>query len=166
MKKKAFQDLENGNKNMGGVSALFTPAAKIGKMEETGKEGSLDKTQAFSMVFPIECYLYVRELLNYKTRQGNLSCSIKGVVLEGLELLKIENPLVKEESELERRHYRGGAQKSKVESYATSVIITKRSVNWIDNYILQERQRDEFFSKPDFIINLVDQLKKKYGKSL
>ena len=48
----------------------------------------------------------------------------------------------------------------------TSVIIPKREINWIDNYILQERQKDEFFSKPDFINNLIDQLKKKYGKSL
>lgn len=132
----------------------------------TGKEENLDKNQAFSLVIPIEGYVYIRALMNYKTRQGNLSYSLKAAFLEGLELLKIENPLVKDEAALERRFYRGGEQKSKTESYATSVIITKRNVNWIDNYILQERQKDDFFSKPDFINNLVEQLKKKYGKNL
>lgn len=166
MAKKVFGDLENGNKNMGGVSALFTPSSKIGNVEKTEKVENLDKLHAFSLVIPIEGYQYIRGLTNLKTRQGNLSYSIKGAFLEGLELLKNENPLVKDEAALERRFYRGGGQKSKTESYATSVIIPKREINWIDNYILQERQKDEFFSKPDFIINLIDQLKKKYGKSL
>ena len=139
-------------------------------LADAGKENSskdnLDKNHAFSLVIPIDGYIYIRGLLSFKTKQGNLSYSIKAAFLEGLELLKEINPLVKDDTTLERRFYRGGEQKSKAESYATSVIIPKRNVNWIDNYILQERQKDDYFSKPDFIINLVDQLKKKYGKSL
>ncbi len=166
MAKKTFLDLENGNKNMGGVSALFTPSSKIGKVEEMEKVEDLDKTHAFSLVIPIEGYQYMRGLANLKTKQGDLSYNLKAGFLEGLGLLKKKNPLVKDEATLGRRFYRGGGQKNKIETYATSVIIPKREINWIDNYILQERQKDEFFSKPDFINNLIDQLKKKYGKNL
>lgn len=164
MAKKTFGDLENGNKNMGGVSALFTP--KTGKVEEKGKSEDLDKTYGFSLVIPIEGYQYIRGLTSLKAHQGDLNYNIKASFLDGLALLKKENPLVKDEASLERRFYRGGNQKSKIESFATSVIIPKRDINWIDNYIQQERRNDEFFSKPDFIINLIKQLKKKYGKSL
>ena len=135
-------------------------------LSNTGKEENLDKLHAFSLVIPIEGYQYLRGLANLKTKQGDLSYNLKAAFLEGLELLEKENPLVKDEANLERRFYRGGGQKNKIESYKTSVIIYKRKINWIDNYILQERQKDEFFSKPDFINNLIDQLKKKYGKSL
>lgn len=166
MAKKTFGDLENGNKNMGGVSALFTPPAKIGKVEEKEKVEDLDKTHGFSLVIPIEGYQYIRGLASLKAKQGDLNYNLKAGFLEGLELLKKENPLVKDEATLERRFYRGGGQKNKIETYATSVIIPKREINWIDNYILQERQKDEFFSKPDFINNLIEQLKKKYGKNL
>ena len=166
MAKKVFGDLENGNKNMGGVSALFTPPVKIAKVDEKAKVEDLDKIHGFSLAIPIDGYQYIRGLASLKAKQGHLNYNLKAGFLEGLELLKKENPLVKDEAALERRFYRGGGQKNKVESFATSVIIPKREINWIDNYILQERQKDEFFSKPDFINNLIDQLKKKYGKSL
>lgn len=166
MAKKVFGDLETGNKNMGGVNALFTPPAKIKKVEETEKVEDLEKTSLFSLAIPVDGYKYLRELLTLKTKQGNLSYNQKGAFLEGLELLKKDNPLVKDEASLERRLYRGGGQKNKIETYSTSVVIPKRDINWIDNYILQERQNDEFFSKPDFINNLIEKLKKKYGKNL
>ncbi len=139
---------------------------KIDLGEDLNSKENLDKNQAFSLVIPIEGYVYIKSLMNYHTRNGNLNYSLKAAILEGLELLKKENPLVKDEASLERRFYRGGGQKSKTESFSTSVIIPKRLVNWIDNYILQERKKDEFFSKPDFVNNLVEQLKKQYGKSL
>jgi hypothetical protein len=166
MSKKKFLNLEEGNKNMGGVSALFTPPAKPVKEVETVKVEDLDKTRLFSLAIPIEGYQYLRGLAALKTKQGDLSYNLKAAFLEGLELLKKNNPLVDDKASLERRLYRGGGQKNKVETYNTSVNISKREINWIDNYILQERQKDEFFSKPDFINNLIEQLKKKYGKSL
>ena len=164
MAKKTFGDLENGNKNMGGVSALFTP--KTVKVDEKGKKEDLEKTHGFSLVIPIEGYQFIRGLASLKAKRGELNYNLKAAFLEGLELLKKENPLVNDEASLDRRFYRGGSQKSKTESFATSVIISKRKINWIDNYILQERQIDEFFSKPDFINNLIEKLKKKYGNSL
>lgn len=95
-----------------------------------------------------------------------VNVKISETAKESLDWLKKDNPLVKDEASLERRLYRGGGQKNKIETYSTSVVIPKREINWIDNYILQERQNDEFFSKPDFINNLIEKLKKKYGKSL
>lgn len=118
--------------------------------------------QTFSLVFPLESYKYIKDLLSYQTKKGNLNYGIKAAFLEGLEFLKKKNPLVKDDVVLERRFYTGGKQKSKTEGFSTSVIITKKDVNWINNYILQERQKNEFFSKTDFIENLVDQLKTKY----
>lgn len=167
MAKKIFENLETGNKNMGGgVNALFTPPTKIEKSKELEKVEDLDKTHGFSLVIPIEGYQYIRGLASLKAKKGELNYNLKAGFLEGLELLKKENPLVKDESPLERRFYRGGGQKNKIETFASSVIIPKREINWIDNYILQERAKDEFFSKPDFINNLIEQLKKKYGKNL
>jgi hypothetical protein len=165
MAKKNFLDVETGNKKMGGVSALI-PSTKIIKALETGGIEDLDKTHGFSLAIPVDGYQYIRGLSNLKAKEGQLNYNLKAAFLDGLELLKKENPLVKDESSLERRFYKGGGQKNKVASFSTSVIIPKRQINWIDNYILQERQKDEFFSKPDFINNLIEQLKKKYGKSL
>lgn len=166
MAKKNFLNLEEGNKNMGGVSALFTPPTKPVKEVETVKVEDLDKNRLFSLNIPIEGYQYLRSLATLKTKQGDLSYNLKSAFVEGLELLKVGNPLVEDKTSLERRLYRGGGQKNKVETYNTSVNISKRQINWIDNYILQERQKDEFFSKPDFINNLIEELKKKYGKSI
>jgi hypothetical protein len=135
-------------------------------LEKKVEDKSLNKKQAFSLAIPIEGYVYIRALQSLKTKQGNLSYSIKAAFLDGLDLLKNENPLVKDDAPLDRRYYKGGDQKSKIESFPTSVVVTKREVNWVNNYILQERQKDDFFSKAGFINNLVDQLKKKYGKSI
>ena len=77
MAKKTFLDLENGNKNMGGVSALFTPSSKIGKVEEKGKVEDLDKTHGFSLVIPIEGYQYIRGLASLKAKQGDLNYNLK-----------------------------------------------------------------------------------------
>jgi hypothetical protein len=124
---------------------------------------SKDNTvQTFSVVFPLESYKYIKSLLSDQTKKGNLNYGIKAAFLEGLELLKRRNPFVKDDVILERRFYTGGKQKSKTEGFSTSVIIPKKAVNWINNYILQERQNNEFFSKTDFIENLVDQLKSEY----
>lgn len=164
MAKKVFEDLETGNKNMGGVNALFTPPVKINKVEEKEKVENLEKTQ-FSLVIPIEGYLYIKGLMNLKAKQGDLNYGIKTAFLEGLELLKKENPLVKYD-ELDRRYYKGAEQKNKIEAFKSTVVILKKDKNWLDNYILQERQKDDVFSKPDFINNLIEKLKKKYGKSI
>lgn len=129
-------------------------------------DDNVDTKQAFSIVIPIEGYVYIKGLMSHQTRKGNLNYRLKAAFSEGLSLLREENPLVKDDATLERRFYMGGEQKSKIESFSTSVIIPKKDVNWINNYILQERKKDEFFSKTDFINNLVDQLKKQYGKSL
>jgi hypothetical protein len=118
--------------------------------------------QTFSVVFPLESYKYIKSLLSLQTKKGNLNYGIKAAFLEGLELLKKKNPSVKDDVFLERRFYTGGKQKSKTEGFSTSVVIPKKAVNWINNYILQERQNNEFFSKTDFLENLVDQLKTKY----
>lgn len=160
MAKKNFDSLESGNKNMGGVNALFTnpPSKKVLKEE--------NKITHFSLVIPIEGYLYIRSLINLKVKQGELSYSIKKCFLEGLHLLMEDNPLITSDSPLERRFYRGGGQKNKIESYATSVTIEKFSINWIDNYILEQAKKDEFYSKPDFINDLIEKLKVKYGKKL
>ena len=151
---------------MGGVSALFTSPSKTEKVNESVQKEDLEKTHGFSLIIPIDGYQYIRGLASLKAKQGDLNYNLKAAFVEGLELLKKENPSVTDEASLERRFYRGGGQKQKIESFATSVVIPKREINWIDNYILQERQKDEFFSKPDFIVNLVDQLKKHYGKSI
>lgn len=133
---------------------------------QANKVEDLDKKRQFGLAIPLDSYQYIRELGSFKAKQGDLTYNLRVGFLEGLELLKKENPLVKNEASLGRRFYKGGGQKNKIETYTTTVIIPTREINWIDNYILQEIKKDEFFSKPDFMNNLIEQLKKKYGKSL
>jgi hypothetical protein len=167
MAKKDLGDLEKGNKNIGGSvkTGLISPS-NIVKAEEKIKADDSEKSVVFSLNIPIEAYMYIRSLSAFKTKEGNFNYNIKSSILEGIQLLKIENPMVSDEKNLERRFYKGGVQKNKANAYGTSITIPRKIINWIDNYILQERMKDEFFSKYDFINNLIAQLQKKYGKDI
>lgn len=122
-----------------------------------------DTKCTFSLVIPVESYVSFNNLINIKTREGDFGYNLKACILEGLERLKEKNPLVKSDRALQRRFYRGGEQKEKVESVSTSVVISREDINWIDNYILQERMENNYYSKPDFILDLVEELKIKYA---
>lgn len=160
MGKKNFGDLEKGNKNMGGVSALFNSQKEDKKPPITKEKDESKKT--FSLNIPLDDYVYITSLINDKTKAGRYNYNLKDAFLEGLELLKNEYPLVTNEKPLERRFYRGGKQKSKVDSYNTSSVLFVSDINWIDNFIAEKRKENQFFSKTDFIIELVEVLKKNY----
>ena len=108
---------------MGGVSALFTSPSKTEKVNESVQKEDLEKTHGFSLIIPIDGYQYIRGLASLKAKQGDLNYNLKAAFVEGLELLKKENPSVTDEASLERRFYRGGGQKQKIESFATSVVV-------------------------------------------
>lgn len=159
MKKKNFDDLEKGNKNLGGVSTLFNSTVKKPKEEKTN-----DDKKTFSLTFPLDKYVYITSLISKKTSEGIYNYNLKDAFAEGLELLKKANPLVTSEKSLDRRYYRGGGQKEKVESYNTSSILFVSDINWIDNFIAERRRENQFFSKTDFIIELVETLEESYKK--
>jgi hypothetical protein len=129
------------------------------KNNNTVKEGY----SRFSLSIPEDGYISINNLINIKLREREINYNLTSFFLEGLERLRAKNPLVKDDKPLERRYYRGGLQKQKVKSIATSVVIETRHVYWIDNYILQERLGNPFYSKPDFILDLIEELKIKYA---
>lgn len=128
----------------------------------------IEKKKAFSLNIPLDKYVFITELISDKTKLGNYNYSLKDAFADGLELLKNSYPLISNEKSLERRFYRGGNQKSKVQSYNTSSLLFESDINWIDNFIMEKRKEDQFFSKTDFIIELVEELQKKNknGKNL
>ena len=124
--------------------------------------------KTFSLTIPLEKYIYITSLISRKTSEGIYNYNLKDAFAEGLELLKKKHSTITSEKSLERRFYRGGKQKSKIESYSTSSIILVSDINWIDNFIAEQRRTNQFFSKTDFIIELVEELEKFYkdGKGL
>lgn len=162
MAKKILGDLEKGNKNMGGVSSLFSSSEKTENNVEKIKNVDNDK-KTFSLNIPLDNYIYITSLISKKTGEGNYNYNLKDAFAEGLELLKKANPEISNEKSLERRFYRGGNQKNKIESYNTSSILLVSDINWIDNFIVEKRKTNQFYSKTDFIIELVDFLKKSYN---
>lgn len=127
-------------------------------------ENANDERKTFSLTFPLNKYVYITSLISKKTSEGIYNYNLKDAFAEGLELLKKANPLVTSEKSLDRRYYRGGGQKEKIESYNTSSILLVSDINWIDNFIAERRRENQFFSKTDFIIELVEILEKSYKK--
>lgn len=127
-------------------------------------EKANDDKKTFSLTFPLDKYVYITSLISKKTSEGIYNYNLKDAFAEGLELLKKAYPLVSNEKSLERRFYRGGGQKEKVESYNTSSILFVSDINWIDNFIAEKRKENQFFSKTDFIIELVETLEESYKK--
>lgn len=120
----------------------------------------------FSLIIPVASHIYMAELMAFKIKKG-MSYSIKDTVLEGLEILKNNNPLIKGES-IPKRKYMGGKQKKKPEVFKTSINLMKKDIDWINAYILHKREENIYFLKSDFMEDLVNELKMKYsdGKSL
>lgn len=118
--------------------------------------------KTFSLNIPLDKYVYITSLISKKTGEGMYNYNLKDAFAEGLELLKNINPKVSNEKTMERRFYRGGKQKEKMESYNTSSILLVSDINWIDNLIAEKRKVNQFYSKTDFIIELVHELEKFY----
>lgn len=170
MAKKILGDLEAGNKNLGGLNTLFSGSKKQSEQRQDENETPTKnekedeaKTKTFSLNLPMDKYKYIRTVIGYKTLNGQYNYNLKDAVKEGLNLLKKKYPDISYEA-LDRRFYKGGKQKGKIETYSTSSIMLVKDVNWIDNYIVEKRRADEYFSKTDFIIELVDELEKVYRK--
>lgn len=139
---------------------FITKEQAIKKAESaSGKEIIKPKKITYSISIPLDKYIFLNSLVSKKVKAGQYNYALKDAFLEGLEKLKEENPNITSEA-LDRRYYRGGGQKSKVESFRTSSIILVDDKNWIDNFIAESRKTDEFFSKTDFIIELVKTLEK------
>lgn len=127
------------------------------------KENEIKK-RTFSLTIPMDKYIYITSLISKKTSEGFYNYNLKDVFAEGLELLKKAFPNISNEKSLERRFYRGGKQSQKIESYSTSSILLVSDINWIDNFIAEKRRENQFFSKTDFIIELVEKLENNYKK--
>lgn len=118
----------------------------------------------FSLNIPLDKYVKITTLVGKKAAEGKITYSLKDAIAEGLELLKTKYPTVsKEELLLERRYYKGGQQKSKVESFSTSSMMHNEDIAWINNFIGEKRKKDQFYSKIDFVIDLVEVLEKTYS---
>lgn len=129
-------------------------------IKNEGIDEELKKT--FSLTIPLENYLFLMRLIAEKKNNGIYNYKLKNAFIEGLELLKEQYPNVSNITDVERRHYKGGIQSSKIKSYSTSTILLTSDIKWIDNFINEKSTRNEFFSKNDFIIELVENLEKYY----
>lgn len=114
----------------------------------------------FSLNIPYDSYLSITALIGEKAKKGKYNYSLKNAFEDGLVILKSLHPEVSSEECTERRFYRGGKQKTKIESYNTSTMLFSNDINWIDNFIIKKRMENQFYSKTDFIVDLVDNLKK------
>lgn len=118
----------------------------------------------FSLNIPLDKYVKITTLVGKKAAEGKITYSLKDAIAEGLELLQNQYPAVsKEEGIIERRYYKGGKQKTKVESFSTSSMMHDYDIIWINNFIGEKRKENQFFSKTDFVIDLVETLEKKYS---
>jgi hypothetical protein len=126
------------------------------------------KKRTFSLTIPMDKYIYITSLISKKTAQGYYNYNLKDAFADGLELIKKAYPNISNEKSLERRFYRGGKQSQKIESYRTSTVLLVSDINWIDNFIAEKRKENQFFSKTDFIIELVEQIETFYknGKNI
>ncbi len=108
-----------------------------------------------------------KKLIYHKiVHENDMGYNLTALFKEGINILKDKYPQVDSETPLNRRYYRGGKQKSKGIVNRTSVVTTIRNKNWIDNYILYKMSEDVYFSKTDFINELVEAVRQKYLKEI
>ncbi|NJM80671.1 MAG: hypothetical protein HC854_15600 [Flavobacterium sp.] len=138
---------------------------KMNLSSNSSNKDDLEKEVLYSVVVPVDDYTFMKEVLVLKAQKRE-TASNKTLFLEGFELLKSKNMEIKDDKPIKRRYYRGGNQKVKGETISTSVTIPKKNIYWIDNYIFEKREKNMYFSKPDFIKDLINELRIVYGKSI
>lgn len=130
-------------------------------------ENNKNNKETFSFNLSQEGQEFLRELVYTKIVKGEMNCNLTTVFKEGLFLLQELNPDLPEDISLERRYYKGGTQKNKGTIYRTSIVSTIENNTWIKRYMAYKITSDFFFSKSDFINDLINALKDKYkGKLL
>lgn len=139
---------------------------KVDLSDKSEKKEDLEKEILYSIIITNDDYVFMKNLLALKARDRNFVSSNKTLFLEGFELLKSKNIDIKDDKPSKRRYYRGGQQKIKDETISTSVKIKRSFVYWIDNYIFEKRKENIYYSKPQFISELINELRLTYGKDI
>ena len=122
-----------------------------------------ENQKRYSLTIPLPEFTVIRELIAIQFKKRILNYNIRSLILDGLELMKIKNPDIDSAPNLIRRYYLGGQQKEKIETINTSVVLPAESVYWINNYIAEQKNINQFYSKIDFIKDLVEIISKKNG---
>lgn len=129
-------------------------------------ENNTSTKETFSFNLSQEGQEFLRELVYTKIVKGEMNYNLTTAFKEGLILLQEHNPDLPEDISLERRYYKGGAQKNKGNIYRTSIVSTIENNTWIKRYMAYKITTDFFFSKSDFVNDLINILKDKYNKNL
>ena len=126
----------------------------------------LKKTYKFNFNLSLDGLEFIHQLIYTKIVKGEINYTLTAALMEGLKLLQENYPELPKRISLERRYYKGGSQKNKGKIYKTSIVSTFEVNDWIEDYIVYRLREDIFFSKTSFVIELLEELKKKYSGSL
>jgi hypothetical protein len=122
-------------------------------------ENDNEKIKSFSLQMPEDTYSYLFSEISRKINEGNFSYNFKSLFLDGLNFLREKNPKIGFEKVDYIRMNRTLNKGKKGALKATSVLITQRDLNWINNYIDENIKKDISYSKVNFILDLVQEIK-------
>ncbi|OXA65259.1 hypothetical protein B0A67_24645 [Flavobacterium aquidurense] len=122
-------------------------------------ENDNEKIKSFSLQMPEDTYSYLFSEISRKINEGNFSYNFKSIFLDGLNFLREKNPKIGFKKVDYKRTNRMHNKEKRASLKATSVLITQRDINWINNYIEENIKKDISYSKVNFVLDLVQEIK-------
>lgn len=124
---------------------------------------SKNQTKSFSMQIPEESYAYLFSEISHKI-QSDVRYNFKRIFKDGLRFLKKKHPRITCGEGAERRFYRKIKKGKRPPLIATSLLIQQKDINWINNYIDEKIKKDVTYSKVNFVLDLVAEIRKNREK--
>jgi hypothetical protein len=132
------------------------------KQEKTAVlEDNKEIIKSFSLQMPAEIYSFLFSKISDKVNQGYFGYNFKSAFLDGLRLLKEKNPAIGYDEVTFKRFFRGLDEEKKTNGVLkkTSILLTQKDINWINNYINNKIKMNLSYSKVNFMEDLVREIK-------